>query len=190
MKETLSHSQTESARFFFKDILWIVLIALAVFVIDLLTKIWAVLYIEDSPPIEIIPGFLRLVYGENTGIAFGLFQNYGGILHILSPIAFVILLVIIYKQLSETPLDMWSLFMFGLLIGGAMGNILNRLYSGYVIDFIDVYIGQYQWPTFNIADTALTIGEVILIGKLLFWRKSAQEETSQEESKSSVKEGA
>ncbi|RJP27098.1 MAG: signal peptidase II [Candidatus Omnitrophota bacterium] len=153
------------------NVIWIIAVALSIFVIDLLTKIWAFHSLQPPTCIHIIPGFLRLLYGENPGIAFGLFQDHGGILHILSPIAFVVLLIIVYKQIAEVRMDGWYLVMFSLLIGGAMGNIANRLYSGYVIDFIDVYYQEYRWPTFNVADSALTIGVVILIAKLLFWKQ-------------------
>ncbi len=158
-------------RFTSEDLLWISGIALIVFILDLLTKIWAVSALRSAPPIDIIPGFLRLAYGENTGIAFGLFQNQGYILHILTPLAFIALIVIVYKQFAQMEMGLVYRLIFGLLFGGAMGNILNRLYCGYVIDFIDAYIGSYQWPTFNLADSALTVGEVILVYQLLFRRE-------------------
>ncbi|MBN2329862.1 MAG: signal peptidase II [Candidatus Omnitrophica bacterium] len=150
-----------------RDIVWILGIAVFTFIFDLVTKIWAVRRLEGQPPIDIIPGVFRFAYGENTGIAFGLFQDHGGLLHILSPLAFIILLVILYKMFAEYSMDVWYRIIFGLLIGGALGNILNRLYCGYVVDFIDVFIGTYNWPTFNIADSALTVGEVILVAKIL-----------------------
>jgi len=151
---------------------WIASIAFAVLLLDWLTKIWAVFRLKPFYSMEIVPGYFRLAYGENPGIAFGLFRDHGGILHFIAPIAFVILLVIIYKQFAETELDGWYLAIFGLLIGGALGNILNRLYCGYVVDFIDFYnLWGYHWPTFNVADSALSIGEVILVGKLIFWEK-------------------
>ncbi|MGC9326773.1 MAG: signal peptidase II [Candidatus Hinthialibacter sp.] len=150
-----------------RDVVWILGIAAFTFIFDLLTKIWAVQRLQGRPPMDIIPGVFRFAYGENTGIAFGLFQNHGGLLHLLSPVAFIVLLVILYKMFAEYSMDVWYRIIFGLLIGGALGNILNRLYCGYVVDSIDVFIGTYNWPTFNIADSALTVGEVILIAKIL-----------------------
>lgn len=149
------------------DLFWIAGIGVLVFILDLVTKIWAVDRLQYQPPIDIIPGVFRFAYGENTGIAFGLFQNHGGLLHILSPLAFIVLLVILYRMFAQNAMDFWYRLIFGLLAGGALGNILNRLYLGYVIDFIDVFIGSYNWPTFNIADSALTTGEIILIGKII-----------------------
>ncbi|MBD3268232.1 signal peptidase II [bacterium] len=163
--------QTQS-KFTRRDLGWIGGIALAVFVLDLVTKYWAVVRLKGRLPIVVIDEVFRLAYGENTGIAFGLFQNSGVWLHILAPIAFVVLIYYIYKYFAGEELDFWYRLLFGLLIGGALGNILNRLYSGYVIDFLDVFIHTpwfvYHWPTFNIADSALTVGEVILIWKILF----------------------
>jgi signal peptidase II len=148
--------------------LWVASIALAVFALDWITKVWAVYQLKDQSPIVLIPGYFRLEYGENTGIAFGLFQDQGMLLHFLTPLAFIILLVIVYRQFAMVSMDVWYLLFFGLIIGGALGNILNRLLLGYVIDFIVVHYREHHWPTFNIADSALTIGEVILFIKLLF----------------------
>lgn len=150
------------------DFLWITSIAGIVIVVDILTKIWIYAALRGSPPIQIIPGCLRLNYGENTGIAFGLFQEHGNLFHFLSPFAFVILIVLLYKQFAHSEMNLTLRLIFGLLLGGAMGNILNRFYSGYVIDFIEAYIGNHVWPTFNVADSALTVGEVLLVWKLLF----------------------
>ncbi len=172
--------------------LWITGIALSVLSLDILTKRWAVKVLKYEHPIEIIPNFFRFAYGENTGIAFGLMQDQGYLLHILTPIAFIVLIVIIYQQFAANFMDRWFIAIFGLLIGGALGNILNRLYSGYVIDFIDFYnLFGYHWPTFNIADSALTIGEVLLFGKIFFgeWKRVEKEHiTEEKESSSSVVE--
>ncbi len=159
-----------------RDLFWILGITAAVFILDLAAKLWAVAVLKNQPPIVIIPGVFRFAYGENTGIAFGFFREHGGILHFVAPAAFITLLVIIYKQFAEVAMDGWFRLIFGLLIGGALGNILNRLYNGYVIDFIDVFIGTYNFPTFNIADSALTVGEVCLIVKLMFGGRLATQE--------------
>lgn len=163
-----------------RDLFWILGIALAVFLLDLGAKLWAVAALKQQPPIDIIPGVFRFAYGENTGIAFGFLRDHGGVLHFVAPAAFVALLVIIYKQFAEVAMDGGFRLIFGLLIGGAWGNILNRMYSGYVIDFIDVFIGTYNFPTFNIADSALTVGEICLIAKLLSGSRPASQEAGVE----------
>ncbi len=149
------------------DLLIVSGIAVFVYIFDLITKLWAFHYLQLRPPIQIIPDVFRFAYGTNTGIAFGMLQGSGVLLNILSPIAFVVLIVVLYKMFAESSMDIWYRLIFGLLIGGALGNIINRLYCGYVIDFIDVFIGTYNWPTFNIADSALTVGEIILISRLV-----------------------
>jgi signal peptidase II len=165
-----------------KDIVWILGVAGFVYLFDLATKFWAVWRLNGQPPIDIIPGVFRFAYGENPGIAFGMFRDHGGILHFLSPIAFIVLLVILYKMFAQNSMDILFRLIFGLLIGGALGNIMNRLYCGYVIDFIDVFIGTYNFPTFNIADSALTVGETILIGKIILEEfVSPKQEVLQEE---------
>lgn len=166
-----------------RDLLWIAGIAIIVLLADFVTKVWAVFCLKGERPIVLIDGLFQFAYGENTGIAFGMLQDTGILLHIVAPLAFMILIYYVYKTFAEEPLDLWFRLLFGLLIGGALGNILNRLYSGYVVDFIDVFIPipflgfTYHWPTFNIADSALTVGEVILFWKILFCGALTQEKT-------------
>ena len=171
------------------DWTWIAVIALVVLIMDLGSKTLVVVYLRDAPPVDIIPGFLRLIYGENPGIAFGLFQDHGGLLHILTPLAFLILIAVVYKQFAEMHMDNFYRVVFGLLFGGALGNITNRLYNGYVIDFIDAYYGSYHWYTFNIADSALTTGEIVLVFKLLFWSHAREQSPSLAEEKTFSEEG-
>lgn len=154
-----------------KDWAWVGGIALVVFIIDHICKYWAATVLQYRPPMEIIPGVFYFGYGENTGIAFGLFQDHGGWLNFVVPAAFALLLYLIFTQFAEHKLDWWYKLIFGFLIGGAVGNIVDRLLFGYVVDFIDVFIGTYHWPTFNIADSALTVGQILLIGKLFIWNK-------------------
>jgi signal peptidase II len=166
---------------------WIAGIALSVFVLDVITKIWAVYTLKGKPSIVIISHYFAFDYAENTGIAFGLFQDQGMLLHILTPIAFIVLLILVYRQFAMVRMDFWYILFFGLIIGGALGNILNRLYLGYVVDFILVHYYDKLWPNFNIADSALTIGEVILFCKLLFGSQPEAEPEQVENQNSSKK---
>ena len=172
MNTTNIVSETPITKFTLTEFYKIGGVALGVYILDLLTKFWAVYYLKEEAPIWIIPNVFRFVYGENTGIAFGMFQQNHGILQFASPLAFAALIYFVYKFFAENHMDFWFRLLFGLLIGGALGNILNRMYLGYVIDFIDVFIGTYNWPTFNIADSALCTGEAILVWKLLFGEES------------------
>lgn len=160
-----------------RDLIWAAAITIFVFIVDQASKHWAVLHLKGARPIVVIENVFQFAYGENTGIAFGMFQNHGGWLHVVTPIAFAVLIYLIYKQFAESTMNMTYRIIFGLLIGGASGNIYDRILMGYVVDFIDVYIGTYNFPTFNLADSALTCGQFLLIVKILFWETHPQEVT-------------
>lgn len=109
----------------------------------------------DRSVIWIVPNFLRLFYVRNTGAAFGVFQGNSGVLTVLA-LAVVLILALTFRQaISES---MWLAVALGLQFGGALGNVVDRLRYGFVVDFIAVP----RWPTFNLADTAITIGVLIL----------------------------
>lgn len=150
---------------------WVSGFALFTLILDLGSKVLVIQNLKDQPPVTVIPGFLRFIYAENPGIAFGMFTEHSGWLNYLTPLAFVILMVILYQTFAHGHIDRWMILIFGLIIGGALGNIIDRMYHGYVVDFIDAYYGTYHWYTFNIADSALTVGEVLLIVKLLFGKE-------------------
>lgn len=141
------------------------LLALAVLVLDQWTK-WLV-EIHLPPPIShpIIPGFLNLTHVQNTGVAFGLFASHGAaggawILVALALLALSAVAVYFYLAPLENRLLLVSLT---LIIGGAIGNLIDRLARGAVTDFIDVYIGAHHWPAFNVADSAITIGISLMV---------------------------
>ena len=103
--------------------------------------------------INILP-FLRIVYVENKGAAFGLFASLGNKFFIVISLI-TIAVIIIYALKFAKGLEIYS---FSLILGGASGNLIDRLMIGKVIDFIDVFIGKWHWPAFNVADSALTVG--------------------------------
>lgn len=116
--------------------------------------------------ISIIPNLFNLTYIRNPGAAFGLFASGGGSLRsaffiAVSVIALVVLSLLYTKALRETCLLRFSL---SLVVGGAIGNLMDRIRLGEVIDFLDFYLGPYHWPAFNVADSCITIG----IGLLIF----------------------
>ena len=145
--------------------LWLTL-SLAIAVIDQLTK-WLVINSElAESPFDITP-FLRLIYTENTGAAFGILADQGDwalwLLSGFSALACLFIGVWLWKK----PPTADSLAL-SLVLGGAMGNFIDRVQFGYVVDFIDAYVGVYHWPTFNIADSAITLGATVLFWRLLF----------------------
>ncbi len=145
----------------------VVMIAMTVFSMDQLTK-WLIrenLLIGESWPSE---GFFRLTHSTNTGTAFGLFQQHTAILTVAS-IAAIGIIIYFYRAHSQSnPL---SILTVGLLLGGAFGNLLDRLAAGRVTDFIDVG----PWPNFNIADSAIVVGIFILIAGYILQGDSSKE---------------
>lgn len=114
--------------------------------------------------IKIFKGFFQLFYAPNSGAIWGIFHNQSNtiipkIITIISVIAVLILIFFFLKVKSNHKLELTSL---SFIIGGAIGNIIDRIYQGFVVDFLDFYIKDYHWPTFNIADSFITIGVVIL----------------------------
>lgn len=142
-------------------------LASLVVVLDQLTK-WLILTQVMQPPrvIEVTP-FFNLVMTWNRGVSFGMFNGdspYNA--WVLPLVAMVIAVVlVIWLARSTHPLMSWGL---GLIIGGAIGNLIDRLRFGAVADFLDVHAAGWHWPAFNVADAAITIGVVVLIGDSLF----------------------
>ena len=134
-------------------------IAFLIVIIDVLTKRAVIAEVMLHGGINILP-FLRLVYVENKGAAFGLFSNLGNNIFIVISII-TIAVIIIYAFRFAKGLEVYA---FSFILGGALGNLTDRLLLGKVIDFIDVFVGKWHWPAFNIADSALTIG----IGLFIF----------------------
>lgn len=133
-----------------------------VLVLDQLSK-WVMLEIVDidtRPTIALLP-FLNVVMVWNRGISFGLFQHMENSHYVFAAVAALIsVLLIVWMVKNKNLLPGIAL---GLIIGGAMGNIIDRLRFGAVVDFIDVYFDSYHWPAFNVADSAVCIGALLLI---------------------------
>jgi len=140
-------------------------VAALVLIVDRLTKVWAVGNLRSGGSIEIPLGIFRLTLVLNTGAAFGTFK--GGLVFFIALSVSVIAFIIFYilrNRISgiSAPLAL------GLILGGALGNLMDRIWFGYVIDFLDLRV----WPVFNIADSAITVGTVILLWDIV--RKSAK----------------
>lgn len=140
------------------------LLAGIVIVIDQLTKFIITHTIPIYGSVPVINGFFNLVHIYNRGMAFGLMNQPGNditfyVLTLLT-IGAIIGLIIWYSKLKD---ESWKVTMaFSLILGGAVGNLVDRLFFKKVIDFLDFYIGSYHWPAFNIADSAITIGTCVL----------------------------
>lgn len=144
--------------------LWI---SVAVFVVDQLTKWLAVKTLLGKPPVPVFPGFdFQLVH--NTGAAFGMLNDAGGWQNALFVVVAVgVCAFILYSLRGLSRADLQVAVSYSLILGGAIGNVFDRLRQGYVVDFIHWYYGAYSWPNFNIADSAITVGAVLLVMDVL-----------------------
>jgi signal peptidase II len=153
------------------------LIAFVVVLLDRLSKLAVARNIPLHDGIQIIPGFFRLTHLENRGAAFGLFAESPSewkvaILVLFSAIALVVVSVLLWKNshaMSTTGVGL------ALILGGAIGNLWDRLSAGHVTDFLLFYIRDYQWPAFNVADSAIVIGAGLLVFEILFSKTPAHE---------------
>ena len=145
---------------------WPALVSLAVFILDQLTKLYFCNRFElGNDVINVIPGFFNLVHYRNTGGAWGMLGGYTWILGLISLAAFVGFIIIFKKQNKGNRLIAAS---FALLIGGIAGNMVDRIFRGSVVDFLDFFIGDCHWPAFNVADSAICVSMAALIVLMSF----------------------
>jgi signal peptidase II len=140
-------------------------VALAVIVLDQVTKAVVRQELRLYETHEIIPGLASLVHGRNVGMAFGVFSG-GGLpaqAVVLAILSGVVLLVVLahWRRLAEGPILLR--LALALIAGGAVGNLIDRVRLGYVTDFVHLYWREHQWPDFNLADSAISIGIVLLL---------------------------
>jgi signal peptidase II len=151
------------------------LIALFVVALDRVTKrvIAHRLSLHDS--ITVIPGCFRIIHVENPGAAFGIFADSPsewkvGLLIAFSVVALLIVAALLWKNshsLTTTGIGL------ALILGGAAGNLWDRIVTHRVVDFLLIYIGRYQWPAFNVADSAIVVGAGLLAIEILFTKSAA-----------------
>src|SRR5580698_11254785 len=155
------------------------LIALSIVPLDRFTKRWVARDIPMHETRKMISGFFYLTHVENRGAAFSLFADSPGQWKIAMLVMFSIVALIVVSALlwrSSHALTTTGVGL-ALILGGALGNLWDRLLSGRVVDFLLFYIGQYQWPAFNVADSAIVVGAGLLVIEILF-SKSPVHETS------------
>lgn len=153
------------------------LIAILVIVLDRMSK-WLVagsINLHDS--VSVLPGFFRLTHVQNSGAAFGLFAESPsewkvGILILFSILALAVVSALLWKNSHSMTTTGVGL---ALIMGGAVGNLWDRLLNGHVVDFFDFYLGSYHWPAFNVADSAIVIGALLLVAEILFARSPAEQ---------------
>jgi signal peptidase II len=130
-------------------------LTLAVVLLDQFTKVWIrATFVYGGEPQVVIPGFFNLVYVRNPGAAWGMLGGQQTILILLSILVFVGL-AIFHRRVLNPTLD--HRIALGLMLGGILGNLIDRIKLGWVTDFLDFQFGSYHWPSFNIADSAICI---------------------------------
>lgn len=148
--------------------------SLLLVVLDQITKALASQYLQLHDAVAIFPG-LNLTLMHNTGAAFSMLSQAGGWQRWFFIILTFVISVVLINWLKNLPAhDKWMGCALALILGGAIGNLWDRMVLGYVIDFIDVYYRHLHWPAFNIADSAITVGAIMLIIDTL--RPSEREE--------------
>ena len=143
--------------------------AIGVFMVDQVTKAWAVRTLRVTDDLTIIRGFLDLAYTENRGIAFGQLQQLGAVGRwFFVGLAVTAALAVLFYFLRTPRTDDRILGACALLLAGIVGNLVDRARFGYVIDFIMVHAHSYHWPTFNVADASICLGALLLAYDLVF----------------------
>jgi len=134
-------------------------LAAAILVIDQASKAWILANVDPAHPRAVIDDYLRLIVSQNNGALFGLFRGQATLFAIFS-FAVIGLIVWYHGRAGRSPVASVAL---GLLLGGAIGNVADRLHYGYVVDFVDAGIGDVRWYTFNVADAAISTALVLLV---------------------------
>jgi len=172
---------------------YIILITIsAVFIfLDQFTKIWATNNLKGKPHITIIENYFHLKYVTNRGAAWGMFGNFGTSFRIPFFIFITIIASIVlgyyYKKLKKEQIILQ--FALAFVVAGMVGNFIDRIFVTFVVDFIDWHIGVHHWPTFNIADVAISTGMgLIVIDWILHHKEYSEAEKKAEAKKNKTKE--
>ncbi len=148
---------------------WLAALVVLVVGLDRWTKHWASTTLPFGQPIQVLGDYLRLTYTRNSGVAFGIGQGTGFPYYVFSLVAIVaIVWMFLRGRVGHDPVRGAALT---LILSGAVGNLVDRLTSGEVVDFIEVGIPQWHWPIFNVADSAVTAGVLLFV---LSWSRGGE----------------
>jgi signal peptidase II len=176
--KSATHSTSDPVRVRF----WLYVTAMVVYLVDRLTKLWVMATLGDYDQIVVIPDFFHLIHIRNSGAAFGMLADAEpwvrlSVLVGASSLAVFALAFFVWKSAGNSSYGGWKLQAgLSLILGGAAGNIHDRIVYGNVVDFLDFFVGSWHWYTFNIADSAICVGTGLLL--LDLWRSSARESTA------------
>lgn len=152
------------------------LIALAIFIFDRITKWLVIRNIILDDTVSVIPGFFRLTHLENPGAAFSLFAESPSLLKTALLVAISVAALVVVGLLLWKRRDAFNAttIALSLILGGALGNLWDRLAFGKVTDFLDFYVGIHHWPPFNVADSAIVAGALLLMLRMLRKERHAE----------------
>ncbi|WP_114766172.1 signal peptidase II [Vibrio rhodolitus] len=139
------------------------LLALIIFITDIAIKLFVMDNMWLRQSIEVLP-FFNITYAHNYGAAFSFLSDQPGWQRwFFTSIAFVVTAMLTYWMSKLPAKEKWNNIAYAMIIGGAIGNVFDRIVHGYVVDYLHFYIGQYHWPVFNLADTTICIGAAMII---------------------------
>lgn len=143
------------------------MLAVLVMILDQGTKYWANTHLEYGIGLPIIENYFNLTLLYNDGAAFSILSDQQGWqkIFLLTVSSLAVLTITIWLCIGK--MNLWLTNGLGLILGGALGNLIDRALYGYVIDFLDFYVQSWHWPAFNIADSAITVGAFLLIIEVL-----------------------
>ena len=149
--------------------------AALVVALDRFTKWLVETHVSAMDTYRVIPGFFDIVHSQNRGVAFGIFNDSTSewrtaMLIVLSVAAVIFVSAMLWRPERLDRTSRWGL---ALILGGAAGNVIDRIAWGQVTDFLEFYVGSYHWPTFNVADSAIVIGSGLLLVELLRPKRQA-----------------
>lgn len=147
-------------------------LAVGVVVVDQLTKAWLVANVGPGEVMIVLGDWIRLVHGQNTGAIFGLFRD-SAVLFAAVSLVVIGLIIAFQARAGRDPILATAL---GLLLGGAVGNLIDRLRYGYVVDFVDIGIGDWRFYTFNVADASITLAVLLLLVRAI-WPAAQPDQT-------------
>ncbi len=156
---------------------WLVASTIMIVILDQVTKATVRSSLNLNESVAIVPGFLSFVHVRNTGVAFGLLNSADIPLKpvLMTTIALASLIALVFYAIRVTAKEPIARLSMALIIGGAIGNLIDRATAGYVIDFVDVYWGDWHFWAFNVADSAITVGAGLLILEMTFLRRHVSE---------------
>ena len=139
----------------------VLVIIAVIFPLDQLTKLWVVMNVSPFDPIRVIDGFFSITHARNPGMALGLAQDVPVYVFVVLTLVALGLIISYYRKCGDD--DVFTAISLGLILSGALGNLLDRIVHGEVVDFLQFDLGHFVFPDFNVADSAIVVGVALLM---------------------------